>query len=92
MEFTQIIILEVPLWQMAVLLVIMTIGLAFGRYSLGLMGAILFVMYWGYVYNFDKFFNQPFEFNYFTLCFILTGSTNAILVLILFIYAFSLKD
>ena len=92
MEFTQNIVFEVPLWQMATLLFIMTICLAFGKYMLGLMAAILFVMYWGYVYNFDKFFNQPFEFNYFTLCFILVGGINAILLLVLFILTFSFKD
>ena len=92
MEFTQNIVFEVPLWQMATLLFIMTICLAFGKYMLGLTIAILFIMYWGYVYNFDKFFNQPFEFNYLTLCFILVGGINAILLLVLFIFTFSLKD
>ena len=92
MEFLQNIVLEVPLWHMALLLVIMIVCLAFGRYLPGLMGAILFIMYWGYFYNLDKFLIQSFEFNYFTICFILTGGINAILVLILFIYVFSLKD
>ena len=92
MEFTKSIVLEVPLWQMSLLLFIMTICLAFGRYTLGLMAAILFVMYWGYIYNIDKFFNQSIGFNYFTLHFILVGGINAILVLVLFIYTFSLKD
>lgn len=92
MEFTYTITLEVPLWQMALLLVIMTVCLAFGRYSLGLMGAISSVMYWGYVYNFEKFFEQTSRLNYFTLWFIIIGGINAILVLVLFIYAFSFKD
>jgi len=92
MEFLQNIVLEVPLWHMALLLVIMIVCLAFGRYLPGLMGAILFIMYWGYFYNLDKLLMQSFEFNYFTICFITTGVINAILVLILFIYVFSLKD
>jgi hypothetical protein len=92
MEFIQNIILEVPLWQMAILLVIMTICLAFGRYSLGLISAILFVIYWGYLYNFDKFFEQACRFNYFTLWFIIIAGMNVILVLVLSLYAFSMKD
>lgn len=92
MDFTYTIALEVPLWQMALLLVIMTVSLAFGRYSLGLMVAILFVMYWGYVYNFDKFFYQPSGLNYATIRFILIGGINAILLLVLFICAVSFKD
>jgi hypothetical protein len=92
MEFTQTVMLEVPLWQMAVLLVIMIACLAWRRYALGMLGAVLFILYWGYIYNMDKFLDASFEFNYVTLCFILTGGINVMLVLILTLHAFSSED
>jgi hypothetical protein len=92
MECIQGITLEVPLWQMAFLLVILIICLAIGRHTLGLMGAVLFVMYWGYIYNFDKFFSESCRLNHFALGFLLSGGINLLLIMILFIYAFSLKE
>ena len=92
MEFAQAVMLEVPLWHMAVLLVIMIACLAWRRYALGMLGAVLFILYWGYIYNMDKFLNTPFEFNYVTICFILTGGMNALLILILTLHAFSCDD
>ena len=92
MEFTQDIVLEVPLWYAAILLTFMMVCLAFGRYTLGLIGAILFLVYTVYIFNFEKLFNQSFGFNCFTLCLILTGGIIAVLILVVFKYAFSLKD
>lgn len=92
MEFTQTVMLEVPLWQMAVLLVFMIACLAWRRYALGMLGAVLFILYWGYIYNMDKFLDASFELNYVTLCFILTGGINVMLVLILTLHAFSGED
>ena len=92
MELTQTVMLEVPLWHMALLLVIMIACLAWRRYSLGMLGAVLFILYWGYIYNMDKFLDASFTFNYVTLCFILTGGINVILVLILTLQAFSCED
>ena len=54
MESTQTFMLEVPLWHMALLLTIMIACLAWRRYVLGILGAVLFVLYWGYIYNMDK--------------------------------------
>lgn len=92
MEFVQGIVLEVPLWYIAVLLSFMTVCLAVGRNTLGLIGATLFLVYTVYIFNFDKLFNQSFGFNCFTLCLILTGGIIAVLILVIFKYAFSLKD
>ena len=92
MEYNQSIILEVPLWHMAFLLVIMIICLAIRRYVLGLLGAILFIMYWGYVCNLDKFVDNPLQFNYVTVSFLLAGGITSILVVALAVYNFSLKD
>lgn len=91
-EFAQSITLEIPLWQMVLLLVLLITCLSLGRYSLGLMGAVLFVMYWGYIYNFEKFFGCSLTFDYFALGFILLASLNLLLVVILFIHSFSLRE
>lgn len=92
MEFLQGIVLEVPLWYITVLLAFMMVCLAFGRNALGLIGATLFLVYTVYIFNFDKLFNQSFGFNCFTFCLILTGGIIAVLILVIFKYAFSLKD
>jgi hypothetical protein len=92
MELTQSTLLEVPLWHLELLLVIMIVCLAMRRYALGLLGAILFTMYWGYIFNLDKFLTQPLEFNYSTVCFIFTGVITALLVVALAVYTFSLKE
>jgi hypothetical protein len=92
MELTQMVMLEIPLWHMAVLLAIMIACLAWRRYALGMLGAILFILYWGYIYNMDKFLDTSFTFNYVTFCFFLTGGINALLVLILTLHAFSSED
>jgi hypothetical protein len=92
MELTQSTLLEVPLWHLELLLVIMILCLAMRRYVLGLLGAILFTMYWGYICNLDKFLTQPLEFNYSTVCFILTGVITALLVVTLAVYTLSLKE
>ncbi len=92
MEFVQGVVLEVPLWYIVVLLTFMMVCLAFGRYALGLIGAVLFLVYTVYVFNLDKLFNHSFGFNCFTLCLILTGGIIAVLILVIFKYAFSLKD
>ena len=92
MEFTQSTLLEIPLWHIELLLVIMIICLASRRYVLGLLGTILFIMYWGYVCNLDKFLPQPLAFNYSTVCFILTGVITSLLVVALAVYTFSLKE
>ena len=92
MELTQSTLLEVPLWHLELLLIIMILCLAMRRYVLGLLGAILFTMYWGYICNLDKFLTQPLEFNCSTVCFILTGVITALLVVTLAVYTLSLKE
>jgi len=91
-ELTSDIILEIPLWHMAALLIIMMMCLALKRHATGLIGAILFTMYWGYIYNFDKFVHQSFQFNYAAVWFFILGAINAIVVTILSICAFSIDD
>ena len=92
MEIIQTIVIEVPLWQMLFLLTIMTGCLFLGRNMLGLSTAILWLMYWGYVVNFDKFSIQSFNFNSHSLTFIIIAGINLLLVAVIFIYTFSLKD
>ncbi len=92
MELTTDIVLEIPLWHMAVLLIIMMSCLGFKKYAAGLIAAILFAMYWGYVYNYDKFVHQSFQFNYAALFFFIIGAINALIVIALSICAFSMDD
>lgn len=92
MEVTSDIVLEIPLWQMAFLLIIMMSCLGFKKYAAGLLAAILFAMYWGYVYNYDKFVQQSFQFNYAALFFFIVGAINALIVIALSICAFSMDD
>lgn len=92
MELTSDIVLEIPLWHMAALLLIMMAFLALRKHAAGLVGGILFLMYWGYIYNFDKFVHQSFQFNYAAVWFFIIGAINAIIVAILSICAFSIDD
>lgn len=92
MELTSDIVLEIPLWHMAVLLIILMSCLGFKKYAAGLFAAIIFAMYWGYVYNFDKFTLQSFQFNYAALFFFLIGALNALIVVALFLSTFSFDD
>jgi hypothetical protein len=92
MELTTDIVLEIPLWHMAILLIILITCLGFKKCAAGLIGAILFAMYWGYVYNYDKFVHQSFQFNYAALFFFLVGAFNALIVIALSISAFSIDD
>ena len=92
MELTGDIVLEIPLWHMAVLLIIMLSCLGFKKYAAGLIGTILFVMYWVYVHNYDKFVHHSFQFNYSALFFCLIGAFNALIVIALSISAFSIDD
>lgn len=84
--------LEVPLWHMAGLLAIMLACLAWRRYVLGMLGAVLSMMYWCYIYNMDKFLGVSFTLNYTTVCYILTGGLYVLLVVILTLHLFSCED
>ena len=92
MELMSDIVLEIPLWHMAVLLIIMLTCLGFKKYAAGLIAAILFTLYWGYVYNYDKFVQQSFQFNYAALFFFMIAALNALIVIALSICAFSMDD
>ena len=92
MELTTDIVLEIPLWHMGLLLIILITCLVFKKCAAGLIGAILFVMYWIYVHNYDTFVHQSFEFNYAALFFFLIGALNALIVIALSISAFSIDD
>ncbi len=92
MEVTGNLILEIPLWHMAILLVILIVCLGFKKCAAGLIGAILFAMYWVYVYNYDAFAHQLFQSSYASLFFCLVGACNALVVIGLSISAFSIDD
>ena len=51
MEFFSLSDLTIPAFQMALLLVLTTLALLFGRSKLALLITYIFTLYWGYVLN-----------------------------------------
>ena len=51
MEFFYAMELKIPVVQMAMLLILNTVSLLFGRTKLALIITYLFALYWGYIYN-----------------------------------------
>ena len=54
MDFFLINTITVPLFQVALLLIVATVVLLFGRTKLALVICYLFTMYWGYFANADQ--------------------------------------
>ncbi len=50
--------MSVPLHQIMLLMVILTISLLFGYLRLGLFFAYVFVFYWGNIFNIQSVFNS----------------------------------
>ncbi len=92
MNLTCDIALDIPLWHMAILIIILISCLGFKKYAAGLFTAILFAMYWVYVYNFDQFIRQSFPLNRAAIFFFLIGALNALIVIALSISAFTIDD
>lgn len=74
MEFLRSTELVVPLYQIALLLVISTLALLFGRMKLALITNYLFTMYWGYGFNREYLIgHQVTDFTLFTLIYFSFG-------------------
>lgn len=74
MEFLRSTELVVPLYQIALLLVISTLALLFGRMKLALITNYLFTMYWGYGFNREYLIgHQVNDFTLFTLIYFSFG-------------------
>ena len=68
MDFLQSTELVVPLYQIALLLVVSTVALLFGKVKLALITNYLFTMYWGYGFNREQLIGHRInDFTLFTL-------------------------
>ena len=83
MEFLESAKLVVPLYQIAMLLVLSTLVLLFGRIKLALIINYIFTLYWGYGVNREYLIGQRIEqFNTFTLIYFVFGIIIVILALL----------
>lgn len=83
MEFLETAELVVPLYQIALLLVLSTLALLFGRMKMALLINYLFTMYWGYGFNREYLIGHRVEeFSAFTLIYFGFGLIIAILALL----------
>ena len=65
--------LSVPLLQVAMLLVLSTVALLFGRIKLALLVNYCFTLYWGYFLNLDLFIEKGGAFNMYTVGYLASG-------------------
>ena len=61
MEFFHTTELAIPLFQVALLLMLSTLALLFGRTKLALIMNYLFTFYWGYIVNREHLFGSNLE-------------------------------
>jgi hypothetical protein len=61
MEFFHTTELAIPLFQVALLLMLSTLALLFGRTKLALLMNYLFTFYWGYIVNREHLFGSNLE-------------------------------
>ncbi|NOY69873.1 MAG: hypothetical protein GXP53_10390 [Deltaproteobacteria bacterium] len=71
--------LSVPLFQVVILLGLISIATLFGRMRLALIITYLFTLYWGYFSNRDLLFGFMKDLDYFILVYFGFGITVAIL-------------
>lgn len=86
MEFLYSTELAVPLYQIALLLILSTLALLFGRLKLALLINYLFTLYWGYLFNCELMLGSSFEkVTYFSSIYFAVGFLVAILAIIGFV-------
>ncbi len=85
--------LTIPLYQVALLLLISTVALLMGRIKLSLLINYLFTMYWGYVANRDLLLGEGYEkFSSFTMFYLGFGFVIALLAAAAFVIHSSYKN
>ena len=88
MEFFYTTELVIPLFQIAMLLILSTLALLFGRAKLALLINYIFTMYWGYLFNRDNLLGSGLEgLNYYTAVYFAIGLIVVILAVIGFLYS-----
>ncbi len=86
MEFFHTTELVIPLFQVALLLMLSTLALLFGRIKLALLVNYLFTFYWGYLLNRELLFGSNLErISHFNVLYFGFGFVIIILALIGFI-------
>lgn len=88
MEGLLLLELSIPLYQLALFVLLITFCMLFQRNKLGLAVSYVFVFYWGYFYNIDNIYNSSEEFTSFALWYFLAG----VIILLLAIVSFFSKD
>ena len=77
--------LAVPITQIVILLMLITMALLFGRIKLALLINYIFTLYWGYFFNRDLFFDVE-GVGYFLLMYFGFGFLIAVFAMIGFIF------
>ena len=78
--------ISIPVIQVALLLIISTLSLLFGRIKLALLTNYLFAFYWGYVQNRENLIGTSIEkISYFNLFYFLFGFVIVVLAMIGFL-------
>jgi hypothetical protein len=73
---------SVPLWEIALLVLINSICLLLGRHRLGLIVAYFFVFYWGFIFNSRYFLNMLGDLTWGLYIYVVLGIVMAIIFLI----------
>ena len=78
--------ISIPVIQVALLLIISTLSLLFGRVKLALLTNYIFAFYWGYIQNRENLLGTSIEkISYFNLFYFLFGFIIVVLALIGFL-------
>ena len=88
MEGLLLLELSIPLYQLALFVLLITFCMLFQRNKLGLAVSYVFVFYWGFFYNIDNIYSSSEELTSFALWYFLTG----VIILILAIVSFFGKE
>ena len=75
--------LSIPVIQVAMLLIVSTLSLLFGRVKLALLTNYVFAFYWGYIQNREQLFGTSLEkMNYFNMLYFGFGLVIVVLAMI----------
>ena len=86
MDFFYTTKLAVPVSQIVVLLMLITIALLFGRIKLALLINYVFILYWGYFFNRDLFFDHVESVDYLLLIYFGFGFLVVFIAMIGFVF------
>ncbi len=79
--------MTVPVYQLAILVIIVIFSLLLAKPKLGLIVTFLFVMYWGYWSNLTTMVGAPLHFDVFTLLYFGFGIVITLLALLGFFHS-----